>query len=610
MKYILFFLLFSQFLIAKIPYNYITTQDLIKLSKEERWLKLLSYDEEGKKSDIVSKSFFLSKNGDTNPLAELNSTIQGYTLSLESNNSDNHPRCRFPARYLWLSQYIEFPQYTKAPSYCKKLLSTSFFKETQSISIFLVSGYLGNPASTFGHSFIKLNSAKQESQSELLDLSINYGALVPPNEGILPYILKGIGGGYESAFSDKPYYHQDLTYSHEEVRDMWEYTLNLKPQEKELFLYHIWEIVGKKNVYYFVDENCGYRVGKLLELVIPENIVSSSFWYVPVESFHRLEEINNQRESDNKLILETKYLPSKQREINAHYDLLKKEEKKYTQSFLLHENRLDEDAFTQLSKAQKVNSLDFLLDYYTLKLAKDSNNSDLLATKQQLMIERFKYDISSEKNISIKKRDSPAKGNKPSYLSVGVKNEHQKYGIVGFSPFCLESTGKNSLQGDELIVLDSKIAFDYKHIYLDAFDLIKIKKFNTFKELDNFDETLSWELHIGTKRNYDEKSYDTFVDGGIGKAYKIGDDLTSYAFLTSKANFDTMQSGAKIGLDIKVKNLKTNLSTAKVYDFRENDFLNKYEIQTQYQLEDNLALLFQYKQEKYDSLYFGLKSFY
>ena len=224
---------------------------LNQLSKNPTWLKLIHY--KNKKNEIISNTFYLSK--DKNPKEELISTLNAYKNFDNYNKNNNHPQCKFPARYYWLSQQLDLKRYNTIEPFCQNLKKWKALNNTTSISIILVSGYLGNPASTFGHSFIKLNS-KENLDSDLFDLSINYGALVPDNEPIIKYIFKGIFGGYESGFSDKYFYTQDLIYSHNEFRDMWEYKLNLNKYQKKLILFHLWEIIAKKFNYYFLDKNC------------------------------------------------------------------------------------------------------------------------------------------------------------------------------------------------------------------------------------------------------------------------------------------------------------------------------------------------------------------
>jgi len=66
-----------------------------------------------------------------------------------------------------------------------------------SVSLVYATGYLGNPASYYGHVLLKINS-DGDTQTALEDQAINFGAIIPDNEGMVSYILKGLMGGYES----------------------------------------------------------------------------------------------------------------------------------------------------------------------------------------------------------------------------------------------------------------------------------------------------------------------------------------------------------------------------------------------------------------------------
>ena len=185
-----------------------------EISSSKQWKQLLYFNEE---SEIKDKKYFLSETGNLDPKAELLATINAY----KEDSGNNDPVCLFPARYYFLSKYISFPKYKKINDGCTDLKKWQPIKNTDSISLVLVSGYISNPASTFGHSLIKLNN----KESGLFDTSINYGALVPDNENTIKYIYKGLTGGYEAGFSDKYFYEQDLMYSNKEYRDMWEYKI-------------------------------------------------------------------------------------------------------------------------------------------------------------------------------------------------------------------------------------------------------------------------------------------------------------------------------------------------------------------------------------------------
>ena len=288
-------LLFSTFLYGE-AISFKDNFSIDKILSNKKWEQLVYYDNDS--SQVKDSDFFLSEEGKTNPKEELLATINGYSLK---NINDNSPICLFPARYFFLKDYVNFKDYKAIHPGCTRLSNWVKSSDIESISLVLVSGYLSNPASTFGHSFIKLNSSNQD---DLMNLSINYGAEVPANEGVLPYIAKGLTGLYDAKFSDKYFYFQDLVYSHTEFRDMWDYTLNLTAEQKNLVQLHLWEIMGKKFDYYFLSKNCGFRVSEILNLVSKKDLrEKNNSWFLPVETFYDLEE-------ESKLVSSVKFIPS------------------------------------------------------------------------------------------------------------------------------------------------------------------------------------------------------------------------------------------------------------------------------------------------------------
>jgi len=279
------------------PEQFIKEAKDLGLSRDPTWLKLLHYGDNAARSAVLTDDFFISPDGKSDPGAELTATINAYFVPrAETPDARTRARCRYPARYYWLARRLKLPGYKLREEKCLGPEQLLLLNSVKSVSLLLVSGYLGNPASTFGHVLLKLNTDPADEQSRLFDLTINYGAQVPENEQALRYIRRGLFGGYKAGFSDNYFYTQDLVYSRTEFRDMWEYRLALTEDERTLLILHILEIVGNKFDYYFLKKNCAYRLGELTGLVINYDLVRNKlFWYLPAELFFRLEEIDKSR---------------------------------------------------------------------------------------------------------------------------------------------------------------------------------------------------------------------------------------------------------------------------------------------------------------------------
>lgn len=105
-------------------------------------------------------------------------------------------------------------------------------------------------------------------------------------------------GGYKAGFSDQLFYRHQHNYGEIELRDLWEYTLNLNERDVAFIANHLWEILGTEFDYYFADENCAFHLAQIIELVIGDQLTSeSSPWVIPATIFSRLNTATYQEQS-------------------------------------------------------------------------------------------------------------------------------------------------------------------------------------------------------------------------------------------------------------------------------------------------------------------------
>ncbi len=569
----------------------ISESKLQELSKNPTWLKLLHYKDG--KSSIIDNNFFLDDNGHLFPKKELEQTINAYYKPFK--NSKKHARCRYPARYYWLSKHLNLTNYTPIPPQCKQLKKWSLLKNTDSISVIFVSGYLGNPASAFGHSFIKVNQS-ENMDDNLFDTSISYGALLPKEYNMPEYIINGIFGGYKAAYSDKYYYNQDITYSNEEYRDMWEYRLNLSDEKKKLFLLHAWELMGKKFQYFFLNRNCGYKVSEFLELVYDEKIIDgATIWYAPIETFYKLKELEKNKSN---IVEKIKYIPSKQQQLYAHYKGLKSNEKKIAQEIINNNLTTIPSHFIAKNKEEKGNALDFVLAYKKYSQPKES--------RKALLFSRLKFPIRREKINKPEQKDDITKYSKPNYLGLSASNDAFN---LNWAPFALEKDGYNSLEGDELVVFDTKIKIN-KKVELSQFDLIRIQRLKT-KQLPFEDKNpFSWNIHIGTNK-FNERDY--FSKAGAGFAWQLfeGTKLFSMVDMSVHSNRARYRATPKVGLFNNFNKLRLSTIVGYEYDIRHGDTQKVIDFNGQYKMNNEFSLVLDYYYwNKEENLEFGIQWFY
>mgnify|MGYP001612193450 FL=1 len=585
------------------------TAERLDLASHPTWLKLLHYERAGKQSVVLTDSFFLSPNGKDDPRAELTSTINAYFLSW-GENVNEHARCRFPARYFWLSQQLQLPDYNLREPKCERLENWALFDSVNSISLLLVSGYFGNPASTFGHALLKLNTDSVDDQSGLFDLTVGYGALVPENEYILRYVARGLGGGYKAGFSDKYFYTQDLVYSRTEFRDIWDYRLELTDYERTLLILHIWEILGNKFTYYFLDKNCAYRLAELADLVIEEDLLDNGhFWYLPVELFHRLNDIDmdRQKSSGRKLIQSIRFVPSSQRKFYHQLKLLTPDELKAFNVILREGINSMSIHLAKFTNDRQILVLDALLAYqqYRLIAEEPEPSRNRREVKDQILLARLQLPSYLPPPLKIPELPSPAKGSRPMEFGVSIAGDtnEEPFLRLTWSPFKQELVGQNSLEGDELVVFDLAVGLleDGHKAFVDKFDLIRILDLNTLSVQAEDESQLSWQLRVGTTRieRNGEDYYDGILSFGAGKAWKWNEIITGYGMVDLAAHSLSpfVRVRPHLGLKFDLGELRTWLYFGAESVSYKAEFFEIWGGKMQYQLNDRYAIHFELSNE-------------
>ena len=466
----------------------------LALHKHPTWLRLLHFNPDytrAKNSEILSPRFFLAHSPKTHgastqnitPEDELKATLQS-VFSSTSTEKLPHAQCRFPARFYWLKQQLALDEQTLPLQSCTRLENWAKFSSLDSVSLILVSGYFGNPASTFGHLLVKLNNSEyKDTSGNLLDESINYGAQVPDNETIPIYIIKGLFGGYVSRFSHKEFYSQDMMYSRQEFRDMWEYELNLNEVQQTLLVYHLWEVMGMESTYLFLSKNCGYRVAELLELVTNSPIkYERQPWYLPISVFQELAEIEQ-----SQYIKKVTFLPSSQRKLYHHFAQLSEKESKAANAIIDDTSSLNIDLLQPFSKKRQAKIVDVLLEYYQYKLTDTDQKPKIITSlntlKNQLLVRRLQLPVldNTTQNRPVSNLDSPATGSKPRLFSIGLgKNKDNgnyiRLGLTGIH-YDLLTQSRGSLENAEIKVFELETLYDDKEGFsLHSFNLASIQK--------------------------------------------------------------------------------------------------------------------------------------
>lgn len=363
------------------------------LHKDRYWHLLLHYRKDfwgGYTSEVDDPGFFLSPNGKTDPNAELQATLTYFFSDALVGRSKQVAQCAFVARYHWLKEKLHFHESQLIPQACERLDSWLEELNPASISFIFPSAYMDNPASMFGHSFLRVDQKGQTAETNILAYTINYAAEVPPNAGI-EFAYKGIFGGYKGFFSTIPYYMKVKEYRDIENRDIWEYRLNFSREQIYRLLMHAWELGNAYFDYYFFKENCAYHILSLLEVADPNLHLTDQFHFatIPADTIRLL--IRHKG-----LVKEVLYRPARSTLLKRKRGALGKQETSLLPKLINDPRLIEQSEFLQLPPNRQTFLLDLASDILRYKGATDQDRAqDFKAKNRSILVARSQIKIPS-----------------------------------------------------------------------------------------------------------------------------------------------------------------------------------------------------------------------
>lgn len=325
------------------PLYAVAASDISEFAQSTVWLKLLHYHKTigGHKGLIKSEDFYLSAEGRDNPETELRAEITAFQSGTD--------KCRFPARFNLLKENgLVSGDLTDCKEYQKFLQDV----KPSGVTLLFTDSYMNNPASMFGHTLVRIDTARKGTQ--MLAHGSNFGVTSGTETG-LPFVVKGLFGGYDGKYSFNPYWTVINTYNNIENRDIWEYKLNLTQEEQLKFVNHLYEMQEARIQYFFLTKNCSYMILELLEVVRPDLDLSSSYNYyaIPMDTLKTVREVPG-------LVGEINYRPARYTKIKHQ---LKQMNAKQYAAFRKGINEHDYD-MPELNDVEQYQVLDTEYQYY------------------------------------------------------------------------------------------------------------------------------------------------------------------------------------------------------------------------------------------------------
>lgn len=512
----------------------------LRLSKHPSWVKLMHYERNvGSLPSLVSAihddSFFNSKDGAFDAYAELEATIRAFQAPISDGAVDSHAQCKFPARLLWLKKSLGKATDNLPMVYCPKYTKWVLNGSIKSISVVYASGFLGNPASYYGHILLKLNSRGSNGATRLFDPSINYGAIIPPNEDPITYITKGIFGGYDGGFSQTDYYFHNRNYGELELRDIWEYEINLEKKDVDFIAAHAWEVLGKRYTYYFFRKNCAYRLAELIEIVDGVSILPSNRLFTLPRTL--LQNIYDSRIHDNPLIRSVDVRPSRQSRFYKKFNLLTRSERSELRKVVDNGKGIFFEVNNTLSTDSQVKVIDTALDYYQFaKSAEIMTKDEADNLHHKALVRRFQ--LPSDNGAAVKSSLNPPHiGRKSSYAQVGVTyNESfgSRYSIrIRPAYYDVLDAASGQVKNSALTMGEVGLFAQSGKVRINHFDFLKIESVNASSTNLLGDTADAWKIKFSTQQQ-DLSCVDcliTHLEGDYGYALNLNNSVLVSAYV-------------------------------------------------------------------------------
>lgn len=491
----------------------------------EEWLALGHYQKSGGryKSTLDSEKFFLSPQGKNNPQAELMASVELFE------NGDEATKCLFPARYKLLKRQglvaADFPK-------CEEL--EKFYEDLRpsGVTLLFTDAFMNNPSSLFGHTLLRIDTARKGTQ--LLAHGANYGAFTAGEDNGMLYAVLGLTGGYFGGFTVKPYYDIINTYNNIENRDIWEFNLDLTPEELDFFVAHLWELGHNQSRYYFFSRNCSYMLMETLDAVRPSLHLAQQF---PVQAIP-LDTLKAVYRTPG-LVKSVNYRPSRQAKIVHRYQLMSPEQQKRYLD-IIKEQKYDLDGLSEAEQADVLETAYQFIQYQYV--AEKLELKDY--RRQSFKVLTARNRLKTDSRISDEwEGHSPLETHESMRATVGagVRNG-EGFQEISYRPAYHSLTDSNLgfLRGAEINFLNTVLRhYDSRDkTVLQQLDLVGIKSVSPMNEMFT---PISYQINFAAERvmnpDNEKEGYDVRLTVGGGGTYALNEQWWAFVMGNSHAAY-------------------------------------------------------------------------
>ena len=569
----------------------IDNQRLQQLANDPFWISLGHYEARklgGWRSYVSDDKFFLAADGAHHPDAELRATVEALYAPL--NLGDKHPQCVYPARTRWLKAQLNLNDLPKAN--CADF--TQWFSDVAPHSTVMIfpAAYLNSPSSMFGHTLLRIDQADvQSNKTALLSYAINFGAYIEGSDNSILYAWKGLAGGYPGLFALVPYQEKLSEYRSLENRDLWEYRLNLTPEETQRMVEHVWELKQIQFDYFFFDENCSYRLLELLQVARPGLQLTTQFplTAIPTDTVKAVKEAG--------LVESIEYRPSRERELLDRAKVLDPEEQQWVLQVSADQMQLHNPTFMALPKARQALIIDaaYRLERYRANgLERDTGRSQ----RSYELLRAINQNPAPE--LQVERPELPENGHESRTWQLGAGSRDDKafaeYGLR-MAYHDLNDNAPGFPLGAQIEILQLKLRqYEGNKWQIQQLDLANIRSLTPRNALL---QPWSWQVGGGLERvlgKHGSERLVTHVNGGAGGTWQLSDNLLGFALGTVRVEHNNdfaafVSPAAGYNTGVLWRNPVGNLSLETKADYFTNGEVRRsLSLNQQWEISRNLGL--------------------
>ncbi|WP_031995472.1 Lnb N-terminal periplasmic domain-containing protein [Acinetobacter baumannii] len=588
--------------------NYWSIAEQKKLDQDITWQRLM-YANKNQKSEVTYAGYFLSENGKNNLKEELKADISALFIPTQDNQSI---RCKFPARSQWLIQQLGIQENELPQVKCSEFENWIGQIKPYKATLIYATDFMGNPSSMFGHTLLRLDP-KDQQQLNLVSYAVNYAATVAGNDN-WSYAWKGLTGQYPGEYSLMPYYRKVKEYGDFESRDLWEYELNLSPEETRFLVSHIWEMQHVSFPYYFVSDNCAYRLLGLVDLVKPESHLQEKFNYasIPMETIKAMQQQGLTKAPVYRPALETQLLA----QAHQHGASLAK----VAHQLAMKPIKESSETLKSFSPSDQAKILEMAYDdLYLQFIGRKVEESFAQPQLRQLLALRSQIDLDKQRQEPKRPSPEPTQGHNARNVSLKLGEvQGDKFIEIGHRQAYHDLIDPQGgyRAGTQLLFLNGNAQWRDDHLKLEHLDLLEV---NSYNPIQPFKTPLTWGFNLGWRQEavhdgvYNDEKQHGVASFNAQVGYSLADYERKYicygqvqTYVQAGSNLDKgwrVGVGPTLGcMNQWLEKFNTVVQVELPYWEDQNQWNLRLNTQWQYAINSNNAIRFNWDYEKQNHL--------